>query len=83
MFLARHCSVYTVCVWLASTFATHAVCGLYTIIVIVIGLVLSLSTAFTHQLGQESYYLEVNRLSADIMQYFNTSARLRLPRREC
>jgi len=50
---------YTQSVWLVSSFATHAVCGLYTIIVIVIGLVLSLSTAFTHQLGQESYYLEV------------------------
>jgi len=46
-------------VWLVSSFTTHVLCGLYSIIVVVIGLVLSLATAFTHELGQESYYLEV------------------------
>jgi len=42
-----------------SSFASQVLSGLYAIIIIVIGLVLSLATAFTHQLGQESYYLEV------------------------
>jgi len=46
-------------VCLVSSFATHILSGLYSILITVVGLVLSLATAFTHQLGRESYYLEV------------------------
>ena len=41
------------------SFLTRVLCGLYMIIIVVIGLTVSLSTALTYNIGKESYYAEV------------------------
>jgi len=56
---SNHCWRLKCLFWLISSFATQVLSALYSLSIIVIGLVLSLATAFTHQPGQESYYLQV------------------------
>ena len=59
-------------VWLASSsFATYVLCGSYLILIVVVGFVLSLATAISHNVEEQTYYLEV---WSNTIPYINTCA---------